>query len=141
MSGRSELPAPSRRTVLGVAGVACGAVLTGCSQGEPGGGGEVPAAIKGKVIAQKGDIPVGGGKVITKYKVVITQPTQGVFKAFSARCPHKGCNVGRVTDGVIICPCHGSEFAVDSGAAKKGPAEGPLREYKVELQGDGIAVV
>ncbi|MGJ6965559.1 Rieske (2Fe-2S) protein [Streptosporangium sp. G11] len=140
MSTQETSAMPARRRVIAAAGaVACGAALAGC-------GGEsaaaiVPPGIKGKVIARTADIPVGGGKVITKWKIVITQPTSGVFRAFTASCPHRGCAVGRVGDGVIRCPCHGSEFAADSGKCLKGPAEAPLVQYALKVEGDGIIMV
>ncbi|GHH71552.1 hypothetical protein GCM10017673_25240 [Streptosporangium violaceochromogenes] len=140
MSSSEGFAMPTRRYVIGAAAVACGAALTGCAAGKPGPA-VVPPGVKGKVIAQTADIPVGGGKVITKWKIVITQPSAGVFKAFTASCPHKGCAVGRVADGVIHCPCHGSEFAADSGKCLKGPAEAPLAEYALKVEGDGIVMV
>jgi nitrite reductase/ring-hydroxylating ferredoxin subunit len=141
MSMQETSAMPARRQVIAAAGaVACGAVLAGCGSGEPAAA-IVPPGIKGKVIARTADIPVGGGKVITKWKIVITQPTSGVFRAFTASCPHRGCAVGRVGDGVIRCPCHGSEFAADSGKCLKGPAEAPLVQYALKVEGDGIIVV
>ncbi|GAA0834820.1 Rieske (2Fe-2S) protein [Streptosporangium amethystogenes subsp. fukuiense] len=140
MSMQETSAMPARRQVIAAAGaVACGAALAGCGSGEPAA--IVPPGIKGKVIARTADIPVGGGKVITKWKIVITQPTSGLFRAFTASCPHRGCAVGRVGDGVIHCPCHGSEFAADSGKCLKGPAEAPLVQYALKLEGDGIIVV
>ncbi|GIH94626.1 Rieske (2Fe-2S) protein [Planobispora siamensis] len=131
---------PTRRHVIGAAGaVVCGAALAGCA-GEQGPA-VVPPGIKGKVIAKTSDIPVGGGKVIHEWKIVIAQPTSGVFKAFSASCPHQGCAVARPADGVIRCPCHGSEFDATSGKCLKGPAEAPLAEFALKVQGDGIVMV
>lgn len=141
MSSSDGFAMPTRRYVIGAAAaVACGATLTGCAGGEPGPA-VVPPGVKGKVIAQTADIPVGGGKVIAKWKIVITQPSAGVFKAFTASCPHKGCAVGQVEEGVIHCPCHGSEFAADSGKCLKGPAEAPLAEYALKVEGEGIVMV
>ncbi|MER6177888.1 Rieske (2Fe-2S) protein [Streptosporangium sp. NPDC001681] len=141
MSMQETSAMPARRQVIAAAGaVACGAALAGCGSGEPAAA-IVPPGIKGKVIARTADIPVGGGKVITKWKIVITQPTSGVFRAFTASCPHRGCAVGGIGDGVIRCPCHGSEFAVDSGKCLKGPAEAPLVQYALKVEGDGIIVV
>ena len=68
------------------------------------------------------DIPVGGGKVFDALKVVVTQPTAGDFKAFSAVCTHQGCTVNGVADGVITCPCHGSTFDIATGDGEAGPA-------------------
>lgn len=138
----SGMPAWGRREVLGATGVAvCGAALAGCAGADGSAAAIVPPGIKGKVIAKKADVPVGGGKVINEWKIVITQPTSGVFKAFTANCPHKGCSVGRPEDGVMTCPCHGSEFALDSGKCLKGPAKAPLAEFPVKVEGDGIVIL
>lgn len=143
---------PGRRGVLAGAGAAGAgvlgvAVLGGCASAGSGGGsggagspGSVPSKIKGKVIAKKADIPVRGGKVFVDYKLVITQPAKGTFKAFSAVCTHQGCTVGDVDRNVIHCPCHGSEFSAEDGSVKQGPAKRQLKEFTVEENGDGLAV-
>ncbi|MEO3827600.1 Rieske (2Fe-2S) protein [Actinomadura sp. B10D3] len=127
-----------RRAVLhGAAGAAGAAVLAGCG----GEGGATPAAdLKGKEIAKTADIPVGGGKVYGADKVVVTQPAQGAFKAFTAVCTHQGCTLGGVANGLINCPCHGSEFAIADGSVRKGPAKEPLKEYPVQVKGGGVVV-
>ncbi|MFG2075041.1 Rieske [2Fe-2S] domain-containing protein [Nonomuraea maritima] len=127
-----------RREVLGTAGVAaCGLALTACGAEEA----TSTPNLKGKVIARTVDVPVGGGTLNTDLQVVVTQPSQGVYKAFSARCTHKGCKVSAPKDNVIRCACHGSEFAADSGKATKGPATAPLAGFQVKVEGDGIVVV
>ncbi|MFI6519534.1 Rieske (2Fe-2S) protein [Spirillospora sp. NPDC050679] len=102
----------------------------------PAGGGE-PAG-GGKALAKTGDIPVGGGKVFKDEKVVVTQPAQGEFKAFSALCTHRRCPVGDVSGGTINCPCHGSKFKITDGSVVKGPAETPLEARTATVQGDQI---
>ncbi|WP_162795240.1 Rieske (2Fe-2S) protein, partial [Nonomuraea lactucae] len=118
---------------------ACGLALAGCGAGGQGRG-AVPG-IKGKVIARTADVPVGGGTIVDQWKIVVTQPAEGVYKAFSAICPHRGCAVGSPENDVMTCPCHGSEFAADTGKCLKGPASGPLTPYQVKVEGDGIVVV
>lgn len=78
-----------------------------------------------KVIATS-KVPVGGGVVVAKKGVVVTQPKAGKFRVFSATCTHQGCTVGSVADGKISCPCHGSQFAIGNGAVVAGPAQDPL---------------
>lgn len=138
---------PTRRQVLGTAGAAvcgtvCGAALTAC--GDAGSAAPVvPPGIKGQVIARQADVPVGGGKVIDKWKILITQPTAGVFKAFTARCPHRGCTVGRFheDEGTVECPCHGSTFSIATGERVSGPENGPLAEFPLRVEGDGIVIL
>ncbi|MFB7293483.1 Rieske (2Fe-2S) protein, partial [Actinacidiphila glaucinigra] len=67
---------------------------------------------QGEVLVKAADVPVGGGTVIADKKVVVTQPTAGEFKAFSAVCTHEGCLVNTVSDGTINCPCHGSKIRI-----------------------------
>lgn len=94
---------------------------------------EAADAASGKLIATS-KVPVGGGVVLPKRKVVVTQPTAGVFHVFSATCTHLGCLVNRVSDQVIQCPCHGSEFAISTGAVVEGPAASslPARSFKIK---------
>ena len=94
------------------------------------------AAAGAKVIATS-KVPVGGGVVLEKKKLVVTQPRKGRFRVFSAVFSHEGCIVGGVSDKKITCPCHGSQFAIGNGAVVTGPAEDPLpsRAFTIE---DGV---
>ena len=91
----------------------------------------------GKAIAKTADVPVGSGVIVGK--VVLTQPTAGEIKGFSAICTHSGCTVNAVTDGLIDCPCHGSKFHLD-GSVANGPATKPLEPAAVTVQGDSIVL-
>jgi Rieske Fe-S protein len=96
-----------------------------------------PAPAKG--IVTTSDVPVGSGVVIADSEVVITQPTEGEFKAFSSICTHQGCPVNQVTD-TINCPCHGSMFSITDGAVAGGPATSPLPEVSISVDGDQISL-
>jgi Rieske Fe-S protein len=89
-------------------------------------------------LASVSEIPVGGGKIFNTQVVVVTQPTAGEFKAFSAVCTHMGCIVGKVSMGRIDCPCHGSEYSITDGAVLAGPAPRPLPAKTIKVTGDNI---
>jgi len=86
------------------------------------------------------DIPVGGGKVFADEQIVVTQPTEGEFKAFSAVCTHSGCLVNQVENKQIKCPCHFSRYSIEDGQVEGGPAPSPLPEKTVKVTGDTLTV-
>lgn len=96
-----------------------------------------PAA-DAKKLASTGDIPEGGGKVFDGQKIVVTQPSKGEFKAFSAVCTHMGCTVSRVQNGTIDCPYHDSKFKIADGSVAEGPATKPLEEKRIKVEGNSI---
>jgi nitrite reductase/ring-hydroxylating ferredoxin subunit len=97
-----------------------------------------PAGGGGTRLSPAGDIPVEGGKIFADQQVVITQPVKGEFKGFTAVCPHAGCTVANVKDGVINCGCHGSQFSIEDGTVKRGPAEDPLDEIRIRVTGGSV---
>ncbi|MCX5374413.1 Rieske (2Fe-2S) protein [Streptomyces sp. NBC_00103] len=154
---------PARRTVVAAAGAAgLSVALTACggsdddsssssaSAGTSGSTGSTEAASSGGTgggdnaaagaLATTADIPEGGGKVFDSEKVVVTQPTAGTYKAFSAVCTHQGCAVKSISDGVINCPCHNSNFSITDGSVKSGPAQKPLPEVAITVSGDSITL-
>jgi nitrite reductase/ring-hydroxylating ferredoxin subunit len=96
-----------------------------------------PAA-GGTVLGPASEVPVGGGKVYADAKVVVTQPTAGQYKGFSAVCTHQGNPIGSVEGGQIICPFHNSHFSIADGSPVSGPADAPLPAVNVAVQGSNI---
>ncbi|MEV5958562.1 Rieske (2Fe-2S) protein [Streptomyces sp. NPDC051987] len=96
------------------------------------------SASAGKALARTSEIPEGGGMIFKEQRIVVTQPTKGEFKAFSAICTHMGCTVNRVADGTIDCPCHGSRFHIADGAVAHGPATRPLPAESIMISGNSI---
>jgi Rieske Fe-S protein len=82
-------------------------------------------------------VPVGGGVILEDANYVVTQPSKGKFKAFSKICTHQGCPVSAVSDGVIYCNCHGSQYSIKDGSVINPPAPKPLAEAKTAVfEGD-----
>jgi Rieske Fe-S protein len=169
MAESSGLPeSPTRRGVVAAAGgVGLAAVLTACGSGSSsddassgsstsqapssaaGSGGATSSAPAssapaagggGAALAKTSEIPVGGGKIFADQKVVVTQPSSGQFKGFSAVCTHQGCTVAKVSDGLIMCPCHGSAFHVADGTVANGPATKALPAKTVTVSGDEVTL-
>jgi nitrite reductase/ring-hydroxylating ferredoxin subunit len=94
----------------------------------------------GDPIATTDEFPTGGGKVTSTQAgpVVVTQPADGEFKAFDARCPHAGCPVAEVTENTILCTCHGSTFDASTGERLEGPAPTGLQPVAIVVEGDDI---
>ncbi|MFB6889458.1 Rieske (2Fe-2S) protein [Kitasatospora sp. NPDC056327] len=140
MSEAPESPAPTRRTLLcGAAAVlAAGGTLavSGCSSSSDSGSAAGTPVDVGPASA----VPVGGGTVYREKKIVVTQPTEGQYRAFSAKCTHAGCIVDQVRNQKIQCPCHGSLFGITDGAVLDGPAPTPLPEYTVAVEGGNLKV-
>jgi Rieske Fe-S protein len=95
------------------------------------------APAKRKRIAALSEVPVGGALIVKNARVVLVRDAAGVH-AFSATCTHQGCTVTDVRNGQIICPCHGSSFALSSGAVTGGPAPRPLPSVPVVVEGDTV---
>lgn len=136
----------SRRAVIVGAGIGAAATVAACStygkepaaesSSAPAGESTPPASgAPSAALTKTADVPVGSGVIVDE--IVITQPTAGDFKGFSSVCPHRGCNVNEIVDGLIKCPCHGSEFSLD-GAVAKGPATKPLTSKAITVEGDSI---
>jgi len=141
----------SRRSALGAAGVVAAGVVVGyvagrnsdaakalqLSGGGGGGGGygsSQSAGSGGKSnhpLAAVADIPDGGGVIVGN--VVVTRSGSQV-RAFSATCTHQGCQVNRVSNGKIDCPCHGSVFDASTGAVVAGPAPSPLPPVAISVR-------
>lgn len=147
--------APSRRTALAAVGAAGLAVaLTACSSSDDSssdssgssdtssstGSTTAQGDAGGTELAKTSDIPEGGGKIFASQGVVVTQPTAGTYKAFSSKCTHQGCAVSSISNGVIVCPCHKSEFSVTDGSVKKGPATQALPAEQISVSGDSITL-
>jgi cytochrome b6-f complex iron-sulfur subunit len=128
----------TRRSVLVGAGVLGAAALAGCGSKSKSAAAAATtggaAAVAG-ALAELADIPVGGAisaKDAAGKPIILSQPTAGTVKGFSAICTHRGCTVapaGKELD----CPCHGSRYNAATGAVIQGPAPKPLPPIAVKV--------
>ncbi|MBN8525766.1 MAG: Rieske (2Fe-2S) protein [Planctomycetes bacterium] len=71
-------------------------------------------------------------------QAIASDPGDGV-QALSSRCPHLGCRVDRLEGGELVCPCHGSRFALD-GSLRRGPARDGLQRLAAQADPDGTSI-
>jgi nitrite reductase/ring-hydroxylating ferredoxin subunit/uncharacterized membrane protein len=93
------------------------------------------------VVGRAGELEVDQMKLIHlgDRRLVVARTADG-YVGFDDRCTHKG---GSLADGVMICgtvqcPWHGSQFDARTGEVRAGPAEKPIRCYRVEQTGDEL---
>jgi Rieske Fe-S protein len=125
-------------TSYGLAGAPATGGTSSSATGAASAGASSGGATKPAVLAKTTDVPVGGGKILTAQKIVITQPKAGTFHAFTAICTHQGCIVSTVSGGTIDCPCHGSKYSDVNGSVVNGPAILPLAAVSITVQGTSI---
>ena len=66
----------------------------------------------------------------------------GTFYAFGDTCTHMACSLagGDLEETTVICPCHGSEFDVTSGAVLQGPARKPVETYEARVEDGNLEI-
>jgi Rieske Fe-S protein len=135
---RSALETTRRGALAGIGVVGVAAAVAACGGGSGGTSGSGSSGAGGSsggstALGTTSEIPVGGGKIFTSAKVVVTQPTAGEFKGFSAICTHMGCTVDKIADGTIDCPCHGSKYSITDAHVVHGPAPKPLPTKNIKV--------
>ncbi len=146
-------------TALGVGAacaslVACGGGASSSGGGGSGGGGSGGGGSGGGSKKSSGGEAKAGGTAIASESEVapgsaikfedsgnpafLVHLDNGDFVAYSAVCTHQGCDVA-YKDGNLACPCHGSIFdPADGAAVVTGPAQRPLPEIPVKVEGGEV---
>lgn len=78
---------------------------------------------------------------VGKNPILLTN-ISGKIYAIDSRCSHLKLSMakGVIEGNVLICPHHGSEFDITTGANLKGPAKKPIQTYEVKIEGDDVFV-
>ena len=109
-----------RLFLIGTATTFAGALLTAC--------------LPPKQTIDANDVPVGSAVIVGNF--IITQPTSGVYHAYSATCPHQGAKITQVNGDTVTCTNHNSVFSITDGAPVSGPSRAGLMEAKLKTDGN-----
>ena len=95
-------------------------------------------------VAAADELKVGQMKLLhVAGRRVVLARTEGGYVACDDHCTHRGGSLagGVMACGVITCPWHGSQFDARTGEVRAGPAEEPIRTYRVEESGGRVRLV
>lgn len=97
-----------------------------------GGGGTFTSAMRAAEL-----MPEQPARVEVEGTPVMVVDHEGEIFALDDVCGHAGCPLsqGHVTDGAIVCPCHGSTYRLRDGAVLHGPSPYPQPSYDVRVEG------
>ncbi len=94
-------------------------------------------------VARADELEEGGMRVfdVRGTRIAIAN-VNGAFYAFDDTCTHMACSLagGDLEETTVICPCHGSEFDVTSGAVLQGPAREPVETYETRVESGNLEI-
>jgi Rieske Fe-S protein len=82
------------------------------------------------------NIPEG----ISYHGVCVMSKKNDILTVYSTRCSHLGCRLKLKGNGILSCPCHGSEFDPATGQALKGPAGKHLQILDYMVKDDFVKI-
>jgi len=94
-------------------------------------------------VAKAADIGSGSMKSYTMNdnKILIAN-VGGKYYAIEDSCTHMNAKLskGMLLGNIILCPAHGAQFDVTSGAVLSSPASKPAKAYEVRVNGEDIEI-
>lgn len=91
------------------------------------------------------DFPVGEPvrRTVDEVPLVVVRGADGRLNALADRCNHMDgpLHEGKVIEGCIECPWHGSRFRLEDGANVQGPATAPQPQFACRGSSDGSVEV
>ena len=94
-------------------------------------------------VASEADLPDGKPHRVSAGDVpVMLLQQDGNVVAVAALCTHAGgpLDEGKVKDGCVTCPWHGSRFELADGTVQRGPASVPQPVFQVRVRGGRVEV-
>jgi nitrite reductase/ring-hydroxylating ferredoxin subunit/uncharacterized membrane protein len=94
-----------------------------------------PAPSEWTAVCQEMDVSEQPQRVPALEGSVLVLRVDGRITAVASTCPHRGAPLeeGKVEDGTIVCPWHGSCFHLADGALLRGPSTVPLPAYETRV--------
>ena len=96
------------------------------------------------VVAKADELEVNQMKLLrVGDRRIVLARDEGGYVAFDDRCTHRGGSLagGAMICGTVQCPWHGSQFDVQTGGVKAGPAAERIAIYRVEERDGEIRLV
>ncbi|WP_244943338.1 Rieske 2Fe-2S domain-containing protein [Streptomyces inhibens] len=91
------------------------------------------------------DFPVGEAvrRELGEVPLLVIREPGGRIHVLAERCSHLSgpLSDGKIADGCVECPWHGSIFRLSDGANIRGPATAPQPSFQVRLDDDGTVHV
>lgn len=93
-----------------------------------------PAALKENEF-RVSEVPPGSALLVGDVAVF---NIAGSFCATQGKCTHRQGPIskGKLDGSTVTCPIHGAQFNVCTGEVLRGPAQDPLKTYRVIVDGD-----
>jgi len=94
-------------------------------------------------VAKKSELPENSGTYVeVEGNQIALFNLGGEIYALDNACTHVGgpLSQGRVEEGEVECPWHGSRFDIRTGEVKMFPARKDVATFKVRVQGDDVEV-
>lgn len=105
-----------------------------------------PQKLPTLVVAQVGEIPVGGVKLFQYPRegeqCILVRVDNDAYAAYSQKCTHLSCSVfySRESND-LVCPCHEGHFSIRDGSVLQGPPTRPLPAVKLERRGEQLVAI
>jgi len=100
---------------------------------------------KGKIeIASEGELELNQMQLIhLPGKRIVLGKAENAYVAFEDRCTHRGGSLagGAMICGTVQCPWHGSQFDLQTGIVKAGPAKENIKTYSVTVENSKIYLI
>ncbi|MEV6042111.1 Rieske (2Fe-2S) protein [Streptomyces xanthochromogenes] len=91
------------------------------------------------------EFPEGQGvrRMLGEVPLLVVREPHGEFRVLVDRCSHMAgpLSQGKVADGCVECPWHGSVFRLTDGQNVGGPATAPQPVFETRLTEDGVLEV